>query len=146
MQLELFKFKQEEITELNLLAKNWNFWNCKDILKILRQSSYYLYYIHDCTDDHWQGLIFFQKNDSFTDLLFIYVTPSNRKKGVGESLLNSLMDLLKKDPMQKNLFLEVRLSNKAAQALYEKIGMKKNRIKKSYYSNQEDAIIYQKNL
>jgi len=41
------------------------------------------------------------------------------------------------------LTLEVRKSNIPAQKLYEKFGFKKCGLRKNYYENKEDAILYQ---
>jgi [ribosomal protein S18]-alanine N-acetyltransferase len=43
------------------------------------------------------------------------------------------------------LTLEVRKSNKGAQALYEKFGFKKSHIRKDYYIT-EDAVVYVKEV
>ena len=42
--------------------------------------------------------------------------------------------------------LEVRNSNIPAQKLYEKHGFKQITIRKNYYDNSEDALIYEKEL
>ncbi|UCG54638.1 MAG: ribosomal protein S18-alanine N-acetyltransferase [Dehalococcoidia bacterium] len=62
-------------------------------------------------------------------------------RGIGELLLVSLLDLaLRKDA--EIITLEVRLSNQAAQKLYEKCGFKKRGIRRGYYlDNNEDAVI-----
>ena len=66
---------------------------------------------------------------------------AHRRKGIGELLLISAIDLaaeLKADSMT----LEVRPSNEAALALYKKYGFKRTGSRRGYYKEaQEDAII-----
>lgn len=53
----------------------------------------------------------------------LFVDPEHRNKGVGESLLNSALNLVKKEklPLMRLLTAE---NNQAAQSLYEKTGGK----------------------
>ena len=44
------------------------------------------------------------------------------------------------------IFLEVRVSNESAKALYLKLGFKPVGIRKNYYENSEDAIVMLKVL
>lgn len=74
-------------------------------------------------------------------LTSIAVRETHRRRGIGELLLNSVIDLA----LQLNaqiVTLEVRESNFAAQALYEKYGFDKVGIRRGYYSDDgEDAVI-----
>jgi ribosomal-protein-alanine N-acetyltransferase len=74
-------------------------------------------------------------------LTSIAVRGTHRHLGIGELLLISIINLA----AQLNahvVTLEVRLSNLAAQALYEKYGFTKVGIRRSYYSDDgEDAVI-----
>jgi ribosomal-protein-alanine N-acetyltransferase len=74
-------------------------------------------------------------------IVTIAVRRSHRHKGMGEWLLLSLIDL----SMQlraKYVTLEVRESNRTAQALYEKYGFTTAGTRRKYYSdNGEDALI-----
>lgn len=71
----------------------------------------------------------------------IAVDVNHRRKGYGEALLKHILDDCYKE-MIKYLTLEVRTSNKAAIALYEKYGFTSFGIRKKYYQdNNEDAII-----
>jgi len=79
------------------------------------------------------------------------VRPSYQRQGIGELLLISTIDLamtqhatidLAMTQHAEVMTLEVRLSNSAAQALYQKHGFKKTGVRKSYYNdNHEDAAI-----
>jgi len=75
----------------------------------------------------------------------IAVHPEFRKTGVGTMLLEKLIEISRKNGIEK-LTLEVRESNIAAKTLYFKYGFKAEGVRKSYYAdNGEDAIIMWKN-
>jgi [ribosomal protein S18]-alanine N-acetyltransferase len=72
----------------------------------------------------------------------IIVAPSARRMGIGERLLNSLLNAAR-ETHSTSMFLEVRESNLGARALYEKLGFRETGLRKSYYTNPlEDAILY----
>ncbi|WP_096438511.1 ribosomal protein S18-alanine N-acetyltransferase [Alteribacter populi] len=71
----------------------------------------------------------------------IAVHSSFRRKGMGEALLTGALELAKTFGAEK-LTLEVRVSNEAAQSMYQKLGFQRGGIRKRYYTdNQEDAQI-----
>lgn len=71
----------------------------------------------------------------------IAVSPKYRRKGVGQMLLDRLMDFSNEFKLSK-LMLEVRKSNDAARLLYSKNGFVKVGVRKKYYAdNDEDAIL-----
>ncbi len=82
------------------------------------------------------------------EILTIAVAPSHQGKGLGTLLLTEMHARV----MQKggeNVFLEVRVSNAPAQALYRKMGYVEISRRKGYYptkNGREDAIVMQKNL
>ena len=72
----------------------------------------------------------------------IVVAPSARRTGLGTELLKALLDKVG-DTNDGAVFLEVRESNLAARALYEKLGFRETGRRKSYYVNPlEDAVLY----
>ena len=77
------------------------------------------------------------------NLLLMAIHPSQQGKGLGYQLLESSIALLKNNPLQ--IFLEVRESNQAAIALYEKSGFHQIDLRKNYYpkpdGSREHAII-----
>lgn len=74
-------------------------------------------------------------------IVTIAVRESHRGRGIGELLLIAAIALATLND-QDVVTLEVRASNQAAQALYEKYGFKKVGVRHSYYSdNHEDAVI-----
>ncbi len=74
-------------------------------------------------------------------IMSVAVEPRYRRQGVGELLLNGLIDLAF-DLYVSVLTLEVRCSNVAAQALYQKYGFLVVGERPRYYTdNSEDALI-----
>jgi len=74
-------------------------------------------------------------------IVTIAVRRSHRHQGLGEWLLISIIDL-SMQMRAKYVTLEVRESNRTAQALYEKYGFTKAGTRRKYYSdNGEDALI-----
>lgn len=70
----------------------------------------------------------------------IAVVPSWQGKGVGTLLLELLKRVAKEEKVS-SLTLEVRVSNKTAQGLYQKMGFEALRIKRNYYHGDgEDAV------
>jgi ribosomal-protein-alanine N-acetyltransferase len=71
----------------------------------------------------------------------IAVDPSQRRRGVGMALLESLFDATAGDG-RRGYTLEVRVSNNGAIRLYERAGFRARGIRRGYYTdNREDAII-----
>ena len=71
----------------------------------------------------------------------IAMHPDHRRRGLGELLLMSLVDIAY-SIKAKWVTLEVRVSNYTAQSLYRKYGFRDAGLRRRYYSdNQEDALI-----
>jgi ribosomal-protein-alanine N-acetyltransferase len=69
------------------------------------------------------------------------VLPEHRRRRIGERLLLRLFEIAEVMGAEW-LTLEVRVSNLAAQRLYEKYGFKRAGVRRRYYSdNNEDALI-----
>lgn len=73
------------------------------------------------------------------NILKIAVDKDERKKGIGFSLLEESIKLLKEKGVCK-LFLEVEFENSPAIGLYKKFHFKNIRTRKNYYKNGGDAI------
>lgn len=69
----------------------------------------------------------------------IAVKKEYRKKGVGKRLLDVFFKEVKRRGAEK-IFLEVRLSNAPAYALYSKCGFTTFKIRERYYVDGEDAL------
>jgi len=68
------------------------------------------------------------------------VHPSYRRQGIGEQLLWHLFDETRRRGLVR-LTLEVRVSNRAAQNLYQKYGFHVEGRRLRYYGDGEDALI-----
>ena len=80
------------------------------------------------------------------ELLQIAVDKSTRRCGIGGLLISALIDYAKEYALQ-SVFLEVRGSNIAATALYEKFGFEPVRTRKDYYNDPvEDALVMVKKI
>ena len=65
-----------------------------------------------------------------------------RRRGLGASLLGELLALARAQGAE-SVFLEVRESNRAARALYEKCSFTESGRRKKYYKDpEEDAVLY----
>ncbi len=71
----------------------------------------------------------------------VAVSPACRREGVASFLMEAMLDFCRREGMNL-VTLEVRVSNSAAQALYEKFGFQKTGIRPGYYqSPPEDALL-----
>ncbi len=78
--------------------------------------------------------------DVIGHILNIAVHPCYRRKGLGELLMREIMDVFRKKGARV-FRLEVRVSNLAAQRLYEKLGFKKEYTIPNYYSDGEACYV-----
>ncbi|MCW8196147.1 ribosomal-protein-alanine N-acetyltransferase [Proteobacteria bacterium 005FR1] len=81
------------------------------------------------------------------DLLNIAVAPECQRRGIARALLECLMGEVGK--LADTLFLEVRVSNTGAIALYEALDFNQVGVRPNYYpaaKGREDALIYARNL
>ena len=76
----------------------------------------------------------------------IVVAPAARRQGLAKQLLDAMFAAAR-ESNSGSVFLEVRESNAAAQALYEKAGFEQNGRRKRYYTDPvEDAVLYRRGL
>lgn len=71
------------------------------------------------------------------NLLLMAIHPSQQGQGLGYQLLDESIQMLKNNPIQ--IFLEVRESNTAAIALYEKSDFHQIDLRKNYYPNKDGS-------
>ncbi len=79
------------------------------------------------------------------DIESVFVKKEYRKQGLASVLIQGLEKALIDKNIEK-IFLEVRTSNLPAQNLYIKNGFNKINVRKSYYSDGEDAVVMAKEL
>ncbi|MBI2082959.1 MAG: ribosomal protein S18-alanine N-acetyltransferase [Deltaproteobacteria bacterium] len=79
-------------------------------------------------------------------LVNIAVHPEYRRHGIGESLMRTMVSYGEGNHVEE-IYLDVRVSNKGAIALYEKYGFKTSSVRKAYYKdNNEDALVMRKGM
>ena len=69
-----------------------------------------------------------------------------RKQNIGSLMLSKLIEMAEAEKDITSITLEVHSNNIPAQKLYEKFGFKVVGLRKKYYNNIDDAIIYTKDL
>ena len=73
-------------------------------------------------------------------IISMAVSPERRRSGVGTALLEELISRL--EPLTRDIYLEVRASNRTAILLYEKFLFKvTGEVRRQYYPDWEDAVI-----
>ena len=79
-----------------------------------------------------------------TDMMNVAVHPDYRRRGIGKTLIESLIVVLK-ERNSRSLTLEVRASNVPAITLYTDLGFTETGRRRNYYRNpKEDALILRK--
>ena len=76
----------------------------------------------------------------------IVTSKSFRNQHIGSMMLSNLIELAKNEINITSITLEVNSNNIPAQRLYEKFGFKVVGLRKKYYNNIDNAIIYTKDL
>ena len=79
------------------------------------------------------------------EIINLAVATNMQRKGIGEKILNTLIDALKQCNITDKVWLNVRPSNTAAIKLYEKLGFQHIATDKGYYYD-EDSLVMRKNL
>lgn len=77
-------------------------------------------------------------------LITLAIDPSYRRLGLASQFIQHLLQDTQQKKVKK-IYLDVRKSNEAAIALYEKFGFQRISLRKKYYSdNDEDAIVMER--
>lgn len=74
-------------------------------------------------------------------LLNLATAPAYRRRGIAGSLLTALLRAAAERKCRRAT-LEVRRGNEAARALYERFGFRAEGMRRKYYTDGEDAMIY----
>jgi RimJ/RimL family protein N-acetyltransferase len=74
-----------------------------------------------------------------SDLRMMFVAEAYRKKGVGEELVKTALDFLKKKKMRK-VIARAKADNTAAIKLFEKMGFKQEGYFKEHYRKGQDIV------
>ena len=126
--------KAEEILALLSDVYGLSPWNLEQIEADMKQANTEYFYLYD--DQTLIGFLALQDLAGELEITQLAV----KKAYQGQGLANQLMGFLADRP--ERLFLEVRVSNQVARALYEKHGFQPVGQRKNYYQNPvEDAIL-----
>ncbi|HEY8104782.1 MAG TPA: ribosomal protein S18-alanine N-acetyltransferase, partial [Gemmatimonadales bacterium] len=80
------------------------------------------------------------------EILNLAVDPPRRRAGIARALLDAGLTVLRQRAVEE-VFLEVRVSNAAAQALYHGAGFEEVGRRRAYYRNPvEDALVLRRAL
>ena len=95
-------------------------------------------------EDAVQGFIVGRDLGPEWEIENIVIAGSEQRHGLGSRLVEELLSLARRRGAQA-VFLEVRESNRAARALYSRMGFTESGRRKSYYRNpEEDALVCRK--
>ena len=140
------KMQDEDIEEALLTEQSHNIHILsKNILKEDIKNKNYNYLVAKNNDGKIIGYIGISYVLDSADIISIVVHKDYTQKGIATLLLQEIFAFAKENNIHK-IMLEVRRSNLPAQKLYEKHGFKQITIRKNYYDNSEDALIYEKEL
>ncbi len=147
-----FERTSAQLAALESIAQAWHlgpeqFWDFDSVLSALSRPGCVLFFSADTKEDEqWSGVILLDVGPFSADLLYVYVRPEAREKRIGRFLMEHVFYELAGKKNIEALFLEVRVSNKAAQRLYQSLNMELIGTRKKYYANGEDALIYKANF
>ncbi len=146
-----FGAREQEVMALRKLCRQWtqtkSFWSFDDVLQFNSKRDSRVFYAPSPEDSTvWDGVIMLKVGLDAVDLIYLYVTVEQRRKGLAEQLLRHAAQYLRDTQLKLPMLLEVRPSNVAAVQLYEKIGMEKLNLRQSYYGDGESAQIYRWNF
>jgi len=118
-------------------------WSKASLLQVM-QSGFNLFVCEN--DNELAGYLLSQDVLDEVHIMQVAVLPAYQRQGIAKQLSQMLLD---DKAHQAMVFLEVRLSNIAAQALYVKLGFEKIGQRKGYYvpkdkhADWEDAVVMQ---
>jgi len=148
-EVRLYQRSAIEVAALRRVVDTWQtelgFWSFDNVLQVLARPGTLVLYAPGSGPD-WEGVILADVGHDSAEVWYIYVVPEARTRGVARRMMRQLIALLQKKPHIGRLFLEVRLSNLKAIALYESLGMRRQSVRKRYYANGEDALVFRLDL
>ena len=137
--------KEADLPQVLALQQELKFqdWNAKQFLSEIC-ADYALCIVYE-TDiaDKIAGYAIFHLLGADSELLSIATAPDFQRSGIGTSLLQAGCKKLNFEAGDQ-IFLEVREGNEHARAFYEKHLFEAYSIRKKYYSDGENAILYKK--
>ena len=141
MKLEITEMKQEDIPAVAALEREIFSmpWSENGFLSALSSSD--TLYLTARADGRVVGYCGLLQSFDEADITNVAVSPAYRGRSVGYRMLSELMEAGKTRGIERYT-LEVRVSNQAALALYEKLGFASVGVRKNFYEKpKEDAVI-----
>lgn len=135
---------EENTNSLQQHCAQWQFWSWEETHRSLQDLRYHL--LVASMGETWIGSLLYWIGVEHGELLYIFTDPLHRQKGVGKALLLYMEHQLQQVPTCQQLYLEVRVSNQAAQRLYRSLGLQETQVRKKYYADGEDAVIFTKEI
>jgi ribosomal-protein-alanine N-acetyltransferase len=139
----------EQVAGLRSVVDHWrkeeNFWTFDQVLQVTSRAGS-LVKLAVLPDGRYVGAVLCDVSHDQAEIWYVYTVPDARRFGVGKVMLDAVVATLREKPWIEALFLEVRLSNAKAVALYEKLGMRRVSVRKRYYANGEDALVFRLDL
>jgi ribosomal-protein-alanine N-acetyltransferase len=98
------------------------------------------------TDGEIQGYIFARAMADEGEVLNVAVRPDIRRQGLGRQLLDTVLEGFRNEGVA-TVYLEVRASNAAGRAFYDKLGFQEVGRRRGYYNRpKEDALVLARKL
>ncbi|HYG63708.1 MAG TPA: ribosomal protein S18-alanine N-acetyltransferase [Thermoanaerobaculia bacterium] len=91
------------------------------------------------------GYAAFRHGGGEAELLRLSVDPAERRRGLGQALVNRGLERLREIGVE-SCFLEVRLDNEGAIACYRSLGFTLTGMRRAYYRDGSDALVYSRRI
>jgi ribosomal-protein-alanine N-acetyltransferase len=92
------------------------------------------------------GYLFARTIAGEAEIINLAVRPGHRRRGLGRALLDEGLARVR-DRGARDIYLEVRVSNRGAQVLYARAGFTPAGLRPDYYRNpREDAVVLRRSL
>lgn len=144
VEISMMSISDLELIKESLLTDFDDFWNYNTFKsELLNPNSKY---IVAKTNNEILGFAGIWKSVDDIHITNIVTAKKYRNKHIGSLMLSELIEMAKNEKDITSLTLEVNSNNIPAQKLYEKFGFNVVGIRKKYYNNIDDAIIYTKDL
>ncbi len=144
--IQIFRMTISDLEEIQdtLLLDFDDFWNVNTFKEeLLNPNSKY---IMAKINDKIVGFAGIWKAVDDVHITNIVTSKNFRRQNIGSVMLSNLIEIAKSEKGITSITLEVNSTNIPAQKLYEKFGFKVVGLRKKYYNNMDNAIIYTKDL
>lgn len=144
--IELLPLQYEDCERVAEIAKESlpEHWSLQSIRDVLQYENNIYYVVHSIEENQIIGFAGIMIIADEAELLNIAICPAFRRHGIGKLLLEKMLQAAV-DGGACRILLEVRKSNLAARALYDRYSFKEIATRKDYYSNPtEDAVIMER--